>query len=56
MGDAVPLTGGAGYIGAHTACALLDAGHDIAILENLSTSSSDSVSQHAKLVIGKADN
>jgi len=34
----VLVTGGAGYIGSHTCVALLDAGHDVAILDNLSNS------------------
>lgn len=34
----VLITGGAGYIGSHTASCLLDAGHDILILDNLSNS------------------
>lgn len=29
------VTGGAGYIGSHTCAALLDAGHEVAILDNL---------------------
>jgi UDP-glucose 4-epimerase len=32
------VTGGAGYIGSHTCVALLDEGHDVAILDNLSNS------------------
>jgi UDP-glucose 4-epimerase len=32
------VTGGAGYIGSHTCVALLEAGHDVAILDNLSNS------------------
>ena len=32
------LTGGTGYIGAHTAVELIDAGHNITIIDNLSTS------------------
>lgn len=32
------VTGGAGYIGSHTCVALLDAGHEVAILDNLSNS------------------
>ena len=31
------LTGGAGYIGSHVSLALLDAGHDVTIIDNLST-------------------
>jgi len=35
----VLLTGGAGYIGSHTAVELLNAGHDVTIVDNLSNSS-----------------
>ena len=31
------LTGGAGYIGSHTALSLIDAGHELHIIDNLST-------------------
>lgn len=37
------LTGGAGYIGSHTAVELLQANHDLVILDNLSNSSSESI-------------
>lgn len=33
------VTGGAGYIGSHTCVALLDAGHDVTVLDNLCNSS-----------------
>ena len=33
------VTGGAGYIGSHTTLALLEAGHDVVVLDNLSNSS-----------------
>jgi len=33
------LTGGAGYIGSHACVALLDAGHEVVVLDNLSNSS-----------------
>ncbi len=33
------VTGGAGYIGSHTCVELLDAGHDIVVIDNLSNSS-----------------
>ena len=31
------LTGGAGYIGSHAALSLLDAGHNVHIIDDLST-------------------
>jgi len=33
------VTGGAGYIGSHTSLALLQAGMDVVVLDNLSNSS-----------------
>jgi UDP-glucose 4-epimerase len=39
----VLLTGGAGYIGSHTAVELLDAGHTVVIIDNLSNSSRESI-------------
>lgn len=32
------VTGGAGYIGSHTCLALLEAGHDVIVADNLSNS------------------
>ncbi|MGA9572526.1 MAG: SDR family NAD(P)-dependent oxidoreductase, partial [Lysobacterales bacterium] len=32
------ITGGAGFIGSHTCVALLEAGHDVIVLDNLSNS------------------
>jgi UDP-glucose 4-epimerase len=37
------LTGGAGFVGSHLADALLDAGHDVVIVDDLSTGSMDNV-------------
>lgn len=37
MNKKILITGGAGYIGAHTAYAAVDAGHSVAIIDNLST-------------------
>ena len=39
----VLVTGGAGYIGSHTAIVLVDAGHDVTLLDNLSNSSAGAV-------------
>ena len=39
----VLLTGGAGYIGSHTALVLLDAGHDVVVVDNLSNSSPEAL-------------
>ena len=35
------VTGGAGYIGSHTCCELLDQGYEVVILDDLSNSSID---------------
>ena len=37
------LTGGAGYIGSHTALELLDAGYEVAVVDNLANSSKESL-------------
>ncbi len=39
----VLVTGGAGFIGSHTCLALLQAGQDVVVLDNLSTSSDESL-------------
>lgn len=41
----VLLTGGAGYIGAHTALALMEAGHDVLVVDDMSNSSPESISR-----------
>lgn len=57
----VLLAGGAGYIGAHTAVALLDAGHDVVLLDDLSGTHATAAARieqitgkHAPLVVGDA--
>lgn len=40
----VLITGGAGYIGSHTAVELIEAGYDVVLIDNLSNSGRDSVS------------
>ncbi|WP_426184743.1 UDP-glucose 4-epimerase GalE [Microbacterium sp. TWP3-1-2b2] len=41
----VLLTGGAGYIGSHTALVLLEAGYDVTVLDDFSNSSAESVAR-----------
>jgi UDP-glucose 4-epimerase len=42
------ITGGAGFVGSHLAEALLDAGHQVSVLDNLSTGSIENIS-HLKV-------
>ena len=44
----VLLTGGAGYIGSHAALSLLDSGHDVHIIDNLSTGNEKLIPNNAK--------
>ena len=46
-------TGGAGYIGSHTVLELLQAGHDVVVLDNLSNSSEVAL-QRVAAITGKA--
>lgn len=46
------VTGGAGYIGSHTCVQLLNAGYDIAVLDNLDNSSEESL-ERVKKITGK---
>ncbi|MEK5767268.1 MULTISPECIES: UDP-glucose 4-epimerase GalE [Acinetobacter] len=41
----VLVTGGAGYIGSHTCLELLNAGHEVVVLDNLSNSSEESLNR-----------
>jgi UDP-glucose 4-epimerase len=50
----VLVTGGAGYIGSHMVLALLDAGEDIVVLDNLSTGFRRAVPANAEFVAGDA--
>ena len=45
----VLLTGGAGYIGSHTALVLLEAGHDVVVLDNFANSSPAALSRVEEL-------
>jgi UDP-glucose 4-epimerase len=50
----VLVTGGAGYIGSHTVLALLEAGENVVVIDNLSTGLSTSVPEGVPLFIGDA--
>lgn len=41
------ITGGAGFLGSHLADALLDAGHEVLVLDDLSTGTHSNIRQHA---------
>jgi len=47
------LTGGAGYIGSHTAVAMLDAGHDVVIVDNYYNSSPEAC-ERIRTITGKS--
>jgi UDP-glucose 4-epimerase len=49
---AVLVTGGAGYIGSHMVLALVEAGEDIVVLDDLSTGVRGAVHRQARLVVG----
>ena len=48
----VLISGGAGYIGSHTAVELINAGYDVVIIDNLSNSEKDAV-EGIKKITGK---
>jgi UDP-glucose 4-epimerase len=52
MGSRVLVTGGAGYIGSHAVLALRVAGHEVTVLDDLSTGRRQSVPADVELVIG----
>jgi len=43
------VTGGAGYIGSHTTLCLLNEGHEVVVVDNLSNSSEESLNRVKKL-------
>jgi len=55
MTSTVLVTGGAGYIGSHTAVQLLEAGHSVVIFDNLSNSNRHVVDRVAQLTGKKID-
>ena len=44
------LTGGAGYIGSHASLALLDSGHEVTIIDNLSTGNKNLIPINASFI------
>ena len=48
------VTGGTGYIGSHTTLALLEAGHDVVVVDNLANSSEESLRRVQELTGRKA--
>ena len=49
MGKKILITGGAGYIGSHTCVVLLEQGHEVYIIDNLSNSRSDTIHKIASI-------
>lgn len=49
----VLLTGGAGYIGAHVAIALIEAGHDVIVADDLSNSRAEAVARVERITGAK---
>ena len=43
MSETVLVTGGAGYIGSHTAIALIEAGHNVVVVDNFVNSQPDAL-------------
>lgn len=49
MSGSILVTGGAGYIGSHTVLTLLEAGHDVLVLDNLCNASQESLHRVSRL-------
>lgn len=52
----VLVTGGAGYIGSHVVLALSESGHDVIVLDDLSSGIRESVNQGAEFILGSTLN
>ncbi|MEO7691667.1 MAG: UDP-glucose 4-epimerase GalE [Sphingomonas sp.] len=55
LNGAVLVTGGAGYIGSHAVLALLDAGHRVVVIDNLTTGFAWAVDRRATLIQGNIE-
>ena len=53
MKSTILLTGGAGFIGSHTAAELINAGYDVVITDNLSNSTEDVIDRIAQIAGGR---
>ena len=52
MPKKILVTGGAGFIGSHTADLLISKGHEVIVLDNLSTGNKKNINQKAKFIHG----
>lgn len=55
MSGTILVTGGAGYIGSHTVVELLQAGHEVVVLDNLSNASPESLERVARITGRRAE-
>ena len=50
--SSILVTGGAGYVGSHAAAALIEAGYDVVVFDDLSKGHREAVPQGAELIVG----